>query len=257
MKQLLKYLKPIENILKSVVILFAVTVIAFTCFIMIPTLLATRSSANEVGKGTGYAVGKVIGSWKGLMDAGKAFDDKANSETSAEDTKVNIAEIRSGGKLEVLIVNQKLGNFIRVGSKGDIVNQEKDDPSTKNVSYAILQVTPVEGVFSVDLSNAEITVSEKNCEILLGRPTVEITKFSDDREILAEFKNLGLFTKAAEIGDKAMTNAEIKTMTEAKKFLSEDEELMKRAEKSAEKQVEILVKAICGKEYSVNVKFRA
>ena len=247
-------LKAAKVSLSALLIFLAVVVVGFTALIMIPTYIETQNAAEKMGKGAGYAVGKAVGSFNGLLHAKDATEDGEEDGTSAKDTKVFIEGLKSEGRLEILVVNQKMGNFVKVGSNGKVIDEDKVNPSTKNVSYAILTVTPSEAVFTVNLSTAEISESGNKYLIALDAPEVEITKFTKDREVLDEYKNISLFSNAAEIGDKALTNAEIKTVIEAKRALTLDENLVNRAKKAAEKQVTLLVKALTDKECTVTWK---
>lgn len=168
---------------------------------------------------------------------------------------------KSTGSLEVLKVNEKIGNYVKIGTdgkvmyQGKIINQEKIDSSTKNVSYAVLKVTPAEAVFSVDLETADIKVNGNKVEIVLQQPSVSITKFSENTQTLGEFKDVMFSLKAAEIGDNAISNAELRTGEEVKKALLNDETIMSQARSSAKKQVELIVKALRGNDCIVNVDF--
>lgn len=242
-------------ILKSLIVLLAIAVVSFTVLITLPVYFQTQGLAKAMGSGAGEVTGIAIGSLRGLANAQEAINQGKKEGTSAQDTDVNIAGIKASGNLEVLVVNQDIGNFIRIGDHKEVFDAGYEDPSTEKVVYSILKVTPAQAVFSVNLANADIRTVGNNYKILLDDPTVNITKFSDESIVLAEFKKFNLSFDAAAIADQAITNSEIKTTEEAKKALLEDEELMRRAKESAKTQVTLIAEAICGKD-RVRVDFK-
>lgn len=191
--------------------------------------------------------GMAIGSWEGVtqgLSAGYKAGEAAG--LSAEDTTVKISTtMAQTGKLQVLLVDLKLTDLFQEG------------PSN-NPKYAALFMIPGEGVFTVDLTQSEVTPLSAPDGILIEIPSPEFTHYLDDSgiETLATYpKGWRLFDGSTAKGYTGWLNSRDQINQRVQSELLGYDELVEHAKDSALKQVERLAQSVCGSEKHVEVRF--
>ena len=231
-------LKKMKKLIPFIGCVLAVFVLAIAVYYN----MNASSFGNRLGMETGSLVGRAIGSWEGITkgreegtEAGKAFG------LSAEDTRAEIVdEIKKISNLEVLVASVKITDFHSIGDK---------------VDYAALYLIKGEVVFSVDLSQATIDVSEDGYNICLPKPHGELYIDQGQVDKLAEYQK-HYFSGSAESGYDAYLNTMAKLQETSVETLDNYDSLIEVAKESAESQVKQLVLSlIMNNQPVVNVEF--
>lgn len=198
------------------------------CFFAMTVYVRIGSSkiANQLGDDLGTLTGKVIGSSAALLDGKKAADEAIADALSAKDTEAELAtKIREEQKLEVLVMG---GSFVDEFEIGE--------------NYKVLLSMDYDAVFTVDLSTAEIRLSDDGLHILVDEPKLE---FRRNGEVYKKAEwNKEIFGGSAEKGIAAFIGYMNTLKEKAEEELNEDDSLMTAAKLSAEEQLEALAKAV-------------
>ena len=198
------------------------------CFFAMAVYVRIGSSkiANQLGDDLGTLTGKVIGSSAALLDGKKAADEAIADALSAKDTEAELAtKIREEQKLEVLVMG---GSFVDEFEIGE--------------NYKVLLSMDYDAVFTVDLSTAEIKLSDDGLHILVDEPKLGFYP-KDKVDKIAEW-NKEIFDGSAEKGIAAFIGYMNTLKEKAEEELNEDDSLMTAAKLSAEEQLEALAKAV-------------
>lgn len=192
--------------------------------------------APSIGKVMGRAIGSKRGIENGIENG---YNDGKTEGISAKDTSVRIKDrIIETGKLQIMMVDLNLT---------DLYQQGKD--------YAALFALHGEGVFSVDLTCADVTYDEGSDMVSIVVPYPEFTPYLDDSKVetIAEYTR-PLFDGKTEVGYQSYLNSR----EEIDKRLSEEltNDLRERAEASGIKQIEMLARSVCGKTSFVKVDYK-
>lgn len=221
-------------------------VIAVISFLLMIAALYFHSRADDIGafvgqmsgKTVGIAVGSADGLINGTREGGEAG---AAAGLSAEDTTVDIVKSMEGlGNLEVLVAGVTLKNINRAG---------KD--------YAQLTVINGDAVFSVDMTQAEISFNQDGTEVNIKLPQPEVALYldQDSTQVLAEIQNFSLRVDA-EDGLREYLNSIAKITAEARESITNYDSLIEQAKESAQTQVRQLAETISGGKYAVRTRFR-
>lgn len=216
------------NIFKFVVtFLLIVAVFAFGNF-----YLAARNAAESVGGSLGEVSGKVKGITEGRKD-GK------DTGLTTNDFRVEVMEtLAETGKLEVLVANAAIHDDFNIGKE-----------------YEALYIYKGNAVFTVDLTITTVTkLSEVKMKVVLPEPKVQFIPNEEETQKIFD-KQKGYFTGSREDGYKAYMNQMNYMNKHVEEYIVGYELLMESAKKSAVRQIQSLVKAICGKDYNVEVEF--
>lgn len=218
-------------------------VIVMTCVLLYTVYLRINAASigSSLGGGIGTAAGRAIGSLDGMtrgrsegLAAGKA------DGLSAEDTEATIEnEIQQLEQLEVLVASVKLSNFHTIGKKEQ---------------YAALYLVNGNVVFTVDMSQAQVTADNTNINIVLPRPEGELKLDDSTVKKAAEYQTK-LFNGSAEDGFDAYLNTMKKVQTASEETLDNYDVLVESAQKAAERQITRLVQAVSNKDRNVIITF--
>lgn len=225
---------------------FLLCVLAAIFFVMAIAAVYFHAQAKNVGTSvgemTGGAVGVALGSadgmFKGLqegMEAGEA------AGLSAEDTTADMKEsLKEVGRLEVLAAGVTLRNVNKIGQE-----------------YTNLSMLNGDAIFSVDMTQAEISFSQdgKEVYIVIPEPTMELYIDQSGTEILAEIQNPS-FGVTAEDGLNAYLNSMAQTVDKVKETLANYDSLLAQAKDSALEQVRQMAETISGGRYTVHTQYR-
>lgn len=218
----------------ATVILLAVLVLSIVFFAISP----------GVGTVVGLGIGSFEGVPSGLADGAK----DGNAEgLSAKDTTMDIrTKMVQTGKLEVLLVNVELSDVYKHG----------EVPIVGGPQYAALYTIQGEGIFSVDLTQAEVTLQSLSDNILIGIPRPQFELYIKDSTLknIAEYK-ASVFDGNTGDGYTGWLNSREQIDQKAQSELAGYNSLMEHAKASALDQVERLSKSICGSEKKVIVQF--
>ena len=225
--------------ISAVILIF---VVAFTSITVLPAFFNAESKGENVGVRIGNAVGWAVGSFNGITD-GKREGAEAGKEEglSAKDTSVTLAtQIKRTGKLEVMSAGIKMTNINTVG--------END--------YSALFIVKGNAVFSVDLSNVEIKVSDDFSTATVTVPDVDAEIYIDNSstEKLAEHQK-HKFTGSSADGFTEYINSSNQLSQKAVETISNYEQLKEAAVDSARKQITELVKNFNSRILTVTVIF--
>lgn len=194
--------------------------------------------APMLGKSAGVALGSFRGVTQGIADGAEAGKQKG---LSAEDTVVTIGtKMAEAGKLQVMLADLRLSDLYKQGPE-------------KNPQYAALLEMKGEGVFTVDLTQAEAVYDASENQINITIPEPVFTPYLDDStlEVLAEYQS-PLFDGSTADGYTGYLNSRERLEEEAQEKMSA---MMEPAKASALTQVELLARSICGSSASVQVGF--
>lgn len=223
--------------------LILVFTIVFTAVKILPTYLKADSLGESIGGKLGDAVGWAIGSFNGIT-TGKKEGGKAGKEEglSAKDTSVIVAnKIKETGNLEVLVAGIKMTNLNKVSNNED---------------YAALYLVKGNAVFSVDLKNISIELSDDFSTAKVTVPDVTADIYIDDTatEKLAEYQK-SKFTGSAEDGFTEYINTSNQLAEKAEESISNYDQLKESARSSAKKQITDMVKNFNSRKVDVEIKF--
>lgn len=225
---------------------FLLCVLAAIFFVMAIAAVYFHAQAKNVGTSvgemTGGAVGIALGSAEGMfkglqegMEAGEA------AGLSAEDTTADMKEsLKEVGRLEVLAAGVTLRNVNKIGQE-----------------YTNLSMLNGDAIFSVDMTQAEISFSQdgKEVYIVIPEPTMELYIDQSGTEILAEIQNPS-FGVTAEDGLNAYLNSMAQTVDKVKETLANYDSLLAQAKDSALEQVRQMAETISGGRYTVHTQYR-
>lgn len=230
---------------KSGISLLMIALAVFS-FVLMVFAGYVHSRAGSVGTAAGSATGKVVGTAIGSFDGlfnGLREGEEAGAEAglSAEDSIVNIQDgMKEIGNLDVLAAGVTLRNINRIGE-----------------DYARLSLINGDAVFSIDMTQAEISFSQdgKEVYIVIPEPTLALYLDQSGTETLAEIQESS-FSVTAEDGLIAYLNSMSQTADKAKEALANYDSLLAQARESAQRQVQQLAEMLCGNLYVVHARFR-
>lgn len=222
--------------------LILVFAIVFTAVKVLPTYLKADSLGESIGGKLGDAVGWAIGSFNGFTTGRKEGGEAGKKEgLSAKDTSVIVAnKIKETGNLEVLVAGIKMTNLNKVG----------------NNDYAALFLVKGNAVFSVNLKNISVELSDDFSTATVTVPDVTADIYIDDSatEKLAEYQK-GKFTGSAEDGFTEYLNTSNQLADKAEESISNYDQLKEVARSSAKKQVTNMVKSFNSRIVDVDIEF--
>lgn len=197
---------------------------------------------TSVGSTTGRIVGKAVGSAKGITEGRKnGEEDGRDVGLSAESTTVQIKKLMTSvGNLQVLSAGVTVTNFHELGE-----------------AYKELSLVKGDVTFSVDLTDIVVSFNEDKTKayIYVNEPTSEVHLDWGGTEILAKVQNVSLGVTAKD-GMEACLNSMSQVSEKTEDQIENYTELKEAAERSAEKQIETLVKSINQECEEVVVAFR-
>ena len=211
---------------------FLLVLMAIILIFTIYGTVKAKSIGSTLGSETGSLVGKAIGSLQGMTD-GKSKGTDAGKEAglSAEDTEAVVSnQLHQLENLEVLVASVKLSNFHEIGQKDSYRY------------YAALYLVNGNVVFTVDMSQAKISMQSKDLYITLPKPKGSLYLDDSSVEKVAEYQTK-LFNGDAEDGFDAYLNTMTKIQEASEETLDNYKTLVSAAEKAAKNQVTLLAKS--------------
>lgn len=210
----------------------------FGALVVLVSLAFCLIIAPMLGKSVGVALGSFRGVTQGITDGTQAGRAKG---ISAEDTVVTIGtKMAETGKLQVMLADLRLSDIYKQGPE-------------KDPQYAALLEMRGEGVFTVDLTQAEAVYDASQDRINITIPEPEFTPYLDDStlETLAEYRPH--FGNGSTIhGYRGYLNSRVQLEKRAQEAMLT---MMEPVKASALTQVELLARSICGSSASVQVGF--
>lgn len=207
-----------------------------------------KSISTSIGEGLGTAVGAFTGSFDGItegMTAGKAEGQKA------EDTEVELNDIKTMGKLEVLEVS--FTEFDAFGEGG----KESKNYKWYYPDYARLFELQGSAIYTVDLAYAEFKIDENSSDrINVVLPSIKVTTVIK----YDTFNSVQEYSKTAKVGttDSGATNFDNSAKKLEEKInetFKSNETLKESAREAARKQITSIVEALTNKKVN-DVKFK-
>lgn len=226
-----------ESIKNKVFVIFGVLVFLALIGIHVKARAIGNDIGNTAGKTAGVAVGSYEGVTRGLKEGYEAGKEQG---LSAEDINVDITnKLSSIGKLEVLVAEDKINDVFKKGSD----------------YAALLEFNKTKATFSVDLTQAEIADQNSAITINIPVPEVEIAIDENESVKIAEWQKY-FWSGDAESGYIAYMNSMAQIKEKSENGLTNYDYLMQQAKDTAKKQIELLVKSICGREKEIQVIFK-
>lgn len=215
-----------------IIVVIAAAVIAITLFRFL-------GNCEALGNSIGTAVAKAVGSLDGYSHGTKDGKDDAINNP---DTKVDIENaVKNIGKLEVL--------------KGDsyCVDYHEDG---KDTDYSAVYMIPAEFVFTVDLTQATVSVSEDGSVVYIFLPTPEVTFNIDEENIekALEIKNKSIKYGESD-GVRIFLSSLKDTQEKAEEKLANYDSLYNLAESNALRDVESFANSVSVNGNSFQVHF--
>lgn len=218
-------------------------------------LVSAHSTGEKIGGTAGAAVGKAIGSLNGITH-GLSEGGSAGTEEglSADDTTVILQEIRSTGRLQVLVADINLDIFHMIGKDGESKSDaEMDVETTRDANFVALYKQSGHALFTVNLNRATVERNGSGIILTLPEPSVEV--ISDGELVPVDKWQKSDFTGSAEKGQIGLLNSLRKMDEQAVKELQNYETLMGQAKESAIAQVEELAVSVRGSTGPVDIVF--
>lgn len=209
----------------------SVFLVLIIIFIVFPMWRNAQEIGEKAGAFSGNMVGSAIGSFTGITEKFPEGWDKGKEEgLSAKDTKVELKNtLTEVCNLEVLVAGFKLNNYHQVGDK-----------------YAALYLLKANAVFTVDLSQSNVNISDDNKTLFITLPQPDITVYFDENSIeKAEEYQRKFFNGNAEDGFDAYINSMENIESSARLSIQNDESFMQSARDSAEKQIRQIASGVC------------
>ena len=214
---------------------------AFWCFgVAIPQYSVAEESGTLSGETVGKLVGVGIGTYYGVTDGlvAGSEDGKEDGISAKTTTSVDIqSSFSEVGKLEVMSASVSIRNLHQAGG-GD---------------YASLEVLFGKGIFTVDLSEAEITESsDGSITIKIPNPRMELYIDEEKTAHLGEYQKFPWVGNAEE-GYDAYINSRIVVDEKVQDKIAHYDLLLQQARESAKTQVELLAESVSVDGKSVTV----
>ena len=202
-------------------------------FLVVAIIFVIESShmGKNLGMATGSAAGKAVGSLRGMTQGQIEGSAAGKAEgLSAKDTEAEVLEdLQQVENLEVLVASVKLSDFHTIG--------DEDSPS-----YAALYLVNGNVVFTVDMSQAGISVQSDGLHIRLPEPIGSLYVDDSTIEKLTEYQRK-LFNGSAEDGFDAYLNTMARVQTATAEVLNNYDMLIRSAKSAAENQVKLLAES--------------
>ena len=195
--------------------------------------------SNIVGNSSGAVVGTAVGSFHAITeDMPAAYNQGVEDGLSARDIRSEFQnEIREIGKLDVLACNAELTDKYKEGN-----------------AYEGIFTFGADVIFSVDITQAIVSVEEGKIKILIPKPVGKINIDSTKTRIEAEWKR-PIFDGSTEEGITAYFNSMEAIKNNVTDKISDYAGLEKRAEASAIKQITSLAEMMSTDRTPVEVEF--
>ena len=209
-----------------------VSVIVLCALLLIASIVgvSTYTAVKKASEAASTLSGNVVGVIKGAFSIPVSYEKGKLAGLSAEDTKAYIGN--------ELVSGVKITNLNELGEK-----------------YKGLYVSKGYAVFSVDLTGLQVSNSESEINITMNEPEVQIYVDEDSTEKIAEWQKHS-WTGSSKDGYFAYLNSWTKSKQEIENSISNYDSLVELSKEAGIREVESLVKSICGKEMRVNVQYK-
>ena len=205
-------------------------------------LLVSLVFNNAFGAATetvSSVAGTVAGILDGTAESPQKYREGKEVGLSAEDTHASIAtKFSDVGKLDVLVSGVTVTDLHKFSDK-----------------YAGLYVSKGYAVFSVNLSSADISVTDESVTITIERPNCDVYIDESSTEKLAEWSH-SIWNGAEKDGYFAYLNSWAKSREELENSIEDYESLIDLARSSADSQLKMLVKTVNTSAKKVIVNFK-
>lgn len=214
--------------------------VTLICIVLVAIFIFSLYFCINLAPSLGKAAGKANGSMRGVTIGIKRGGEEGKQKgLSAKDTQVRLKDkISETGKLQVMMIDLRLTDLYWQGE-----------------NYAALLAMPGEGIFSVDLTQAEIAYDAEENQISIVVPCPEFTSYLDDSKVetIAEYKK-PVFDGKTEDGYQGYLNSR----EEIDKKVQEEFAipLLDQAKETGIGQIEKLAKSVCGSTAVVKVEYR-
>lgn len=199
-------------------------------------------NGSAAGENIGRLVGKVSGSYSGMLQWRECYQDGRRAAENAEDTVVRFTnEMKNVGNLEVLCASGTYTDMVQITNGG-------------RTDYAALLSQKYNAIFTVDLINSQCINMEDGLHIILEQPVVEFIPVGEPKK-MSEFVR-ALNNGSAKKGYEDANAALYKMADEATKELQGNESLMQSARISAEDQIKQLCNAVSLEDKNIFVEFK-
>lgn len=220
-------------------VIFFTTVLLVVIFLLSSFL---KTTASKIGETIGGNIGKIVGTAKGIKEGTEEGKQQALEDPK---TEINIAtEIQKSGYLQVLEMDIQIADIYYMGGS----EEEYNNGDYSNVNYAEYYTADGKAIFKIDLSNAEIVEKQDQhiIEVKIKKDVeISIIPKTNTMETIDTYQK-DKSTGSIANGEKAFKNSCNEVARKTKEELSQNEQIMNEARKSAKAQVNNLIKAIKG-----------
>lgn len=222
-------------------IVFAGLLLVFTALAVFSRINA-ESLGSWFGRTSGQAVGNLTGSYRGVTEG---IEEGAVAGTkdglSAKDTTIDVKSgIQEIGKLEVLAAGVRVNVESRLGE-----------------AYKSLKIVDGDAVFTIDLQDTEIAMSQSGDEmfVVIPEPTCEVYLDINSTQDLAKIQKFNL-TVGAEDGATAYLNTLGQIGSNINEVIEGYDSIFEEAKNTGREQVKQLAETLCFGKYDINVQYR-
>ena len=222
-------------------IVFAGLLLVFTALAVFSRINA-ESLGSWFGRASGQAVGNLTGSYRGVTEG---IEEGAVAGTqeglSAKDTTIDVKSgIQEIGKLEVLAAGVRVNVESRLGE-----------------AYKSLKIVDGNAVFTIDLQDTEIAMSQSGDEmfVVIPEPTCEVYLDINSTQKLAGIQKFSL-SVGAEDGARAYLNTLGQIGSNIDEAIEGYDSIFEEAKNTGREQVKQLAETLCFGKYDINVQYR-
>lgn len=223
--------------------LLIVAALLLVLFVITVFLRANAKNIGSViGRTAGSAVGNLTGSYRGVTEGIEKGAEAGTKEgLSAKDTTIDIKSgIQEIGKLEVLAAGVRVDVESRLGE-----------------AYKSLKIVDGDAVFTIDLQDTEIAMSQSGDEmfVVIPEPTCEVYLDINSTQDLFKIQNFSL-SAGAEDGAAAYLNTLGQIDSNIDEAIEGYDLLFEEAKNTGKEQVKQLAETLCFDKYDINVQYR-
>lgn len=253
MKKISNFINLVKKIDTIIVLVILIIFLTYLLSIVNLQLDATKNVSNFAAKGIGEFVGKAIGSTQAIIDLPETIESAKEEGISGEDvnTSLLIDEIKNIGILEVLSTEVSIHQVYRYGGKSEKIEDNNNKIQADNkTTYAALYIWKANGIFTVDLSN--LNISNDSNTIMIKKPNLKLIYDPKGKEKLNEYGKPSFNVKDSDylIG---YLNSEKNAIQAAKEKIANYDLLVEESMESAEKTISFLINSL--NEENVNYSY--
>lgn len=230
---------PKKEVLPLLTVCIIIVMAVLMGLFIIPNYFRADERGTRVGTNTGTMIGEAAGTFVGMKEKyPQGYADGKEQALSDQEIRTAIGnEVASLNKLEVLVANVKIKNYLEVGKK-----------------YSALILYRGALSFYVDFNKMQTSTLDNGSLVIMLPPPQSRLTISDDWDILRDRQNI-ISNGSTEDGFEAAWNSLNLVEQSASEVVEDYEILMNEAKKAAINQVTRLAENMTGNRFEVSVSF--